>query len=264
MEILALGAKKVSLADDDNNESVKFKINKENNELLMSWNRPAKPITLASDAFHGETYTDLFVTRNLKTNSHFNTDLTGYTLVSGTPTASSDDYNTPGRSMKCFGATSQYVTASVSCTVGATLYVAVKAKVIRYISGGGLGFYGNQGDYDSPMRLTEVTSDFVTMSHIFVADGTTFTVSLGSMESANLDGYVDDYIVIDISDLLKYNQTSKDLDALYDNYLNILKGNATTVQETKKYKLVSKENWTCSAPEAEAEFIRKMREKALA
>lgn len=252
------------ISDIDNSENGSFKLEKENNELLLSWNRPAKPITLASDAYHGLTYTDLFVTKNLKTNSHFTDDLTGYTTAAGAPSVSTDDCNTPTKSLKIFGTTSQQVTTSVTTSIGAKLYIACKVKVNRFVSGGGIGIFATNGDYDAEMLLKSVTNEFVTVSHIFTSETTSFAITIGSISSANLDGYIDDFMVIDISSLAKYAPNCKELDQLYENYLNILKGAGTTTQPVKSYKIASKENWTCSAPEAEAEFVKKMREKALA
>jgi hypothetical protein len=210
-------ALRVPLDDKDDNAKVKPIFAKENNNLCVSWIKPPREITLQSEAFFGETYEDLFVTRNAIKNSHFDSDLTGYTLQTGTPTISTDVYNTPGKSLKTFGTTSQYVINTSIPARNKVYYVAVKVRLDRYVAGEGIGYQFTRTDYVSTLGIRKITDGFITISRIHTTSSEYeySHIAIGTIGGANADGYVDDVVIVDITDLMGYNPSVSIFDDLY-------------------------------------------------
>jgi hypothetical protein len=247
------------LVDKDTNATVGFSVQKNNNELEYSWQTKNDEVTMNTSVVNNITLSDLFTTKNRITNSHFNSDLSGYTISTGTPTVSTSVYNTPSKSMKVFGTASQYMLEAYPTNVVGKLYfIAAKVKVDRYVSGSGVGFQLNQPTYGSLARFVNyVTSGFVTVSGIVDIKANYGNIILGSV--GNADGYIDDFVMVDITGL---NVDVTAMTRFYELYLKLIKGETATEPITKKYRLVSDEMTTTHYQDAMDAFVKKMNEKA--
>jgi len=247
-----------SLQDLSTNEKFIYSIEKENDRLIMSWNTQNDVITLNSIVYEGATLFDLFVTKNMVANSHFDADLSGYTVNAGTPTWVDDVYNTQNGSLKAFGATSQQIKQDFSVTIGDQYFVAVKVKLERYVSGGGLG-YQFLGQVQA---LKSVSTDgFETLSSVYTSSNTATNLIVGTISTADADGYVDDVVVVNLSGF-SVAPSAAIMTDLYEIYLKILKGEEATITVAEKYKLVTENEFLTNDQDARESFISAMNEKA--
>lgn len=198
-------------------------------------------LSLDDVAYGSMTYRDIFVTNNLWYLSDFEGNITlsntvqryegdsnkNYKINAGTPTISQEAYNSASHSLKAFGSVSTQIQASrggVSLPVGQYLICAA-VNCTRY-SAGKLGIQWNSPINGTVDRIT-VAKESVTNGFEAVADILTTTVSsndftsyVGSMSSANLDGYVDDVVITPLPSGMTLEQGL----ALYENYLAIRRG----------------------------------------
>lgn len=242
------------LGDLDLQETPFAKMSKKDNEIFLDLNY--NEINLDSIVYANATLRDLFIAKNAIANTHFNDDLSGFTVSAGTPSIASDVYNTPSKSLKVFGASSQQISKTLHTTSGAKFYVAVKAKLSRYSSGGGIGFQFA----GTPITAKEITGDFITLSGIITVNASVVSYIIGTISAANADGYIDDVVAVNISNYPDIDLTT--LNHLYDSYLNLVKGQKAYLSN-KRYALNASLDNTIAEADAKSAFISKMNEKAI-
>ena len=173
-------------------------------------------------------------------------------------------YNTPKKSLAISSTNSEIITSEK--VYSGEYYVASKIKCTRYESGKVGVFFGNDASENKQVFIKNTNSNFETCSNIITI--TNCNINIGSYESANLDAYIDDVVVINLS-MFEVVPSKEKLDDLYEKYLQMIKGeiketsyNETIVREEKfllgeKYQQFTNE-------EAKATFMNYMNEKAKA
>lgn len=137
--------------------------------------------------------------KNIATNGNFNSGLNGWTLNAGTPTVSTDAFYSSPQSLKCFGATSQQMKQNITTVVGHKYYVGLRAKCTRFTKGL-IGYKFDTTKPDTYQCLISTSNDFVLISNIHEATAALATLLVGSFDGANLDGYIDDVIVVNLTE----------------------------------------------------------------
>lgn len=195
-------------------------------------------IGLDSIAYASLTYRDIFITNNLWFLSDFEGEINltssytrydgdankTYKINAGSPSISQEAYNSASHSLKCFGSGSaQIVVSRAGVNMSAGQYLTCAAvNCLRY-SAGKLGIQWGAPITGTVDRLTvskeSTTNGFEAVAGIMTLTGnrTDFFSYVGSMSSANLDGYVDDVIITPLPSGMTLEQGL----ALYENYLAI-------------------------------------------
>ena len=167
---------------------------------------------------YGElTYRDMFITNNEIIIGDFESTLNlsntevdlgdgrTYVINAGTPVQTTELYDSPTHSLKCFGTSSTQILYRNASKVFATgrWLVCISAKVDRYSA----GYAGVQSAWpkDQPSKhggnlgFQRVTNGFEQLAKIYTLDSTDATRTgarfyIGGFGSANLDCYVDDAV----------------------------------------------------------------------
>ena len=218
--------------------------------------------TLDTVAYNGKTYREMFMTANVLPEGDFESGLDQLRVNAGEPAIVEEAYDSPGHGLKCFGASSQQLIATLSQAELGTHYVAVRARLDRYGSGGGIGLQVPVGNDLTTKEPTD--GAFVTLSDLRTV-GPASALYAGSIRSADLDGYIDDIVVVPVSvfgDLEK-----EEIDGLYEAYLKIRRGEPipsappeTLVLETRSTTSEAEHTDT----ECVARFMEAVSEKASA
>ena len=218
--------------------------------------------TLDTVAYNGKTYREMFMTSNVLPEGDFESGLDQLRVNAGEPAIVEEAYDSPGHGLKCFGASSQQLIATLSQAELGPHYVAVRARLDRYGSGGGIGL---QVPIANDLATKGPTDGaFVTLSDLRTV-GPTSVLYAGSIRSADLDGYIDDIVVVPASvfgDLEK-----EEIDGLYEAYLKIRRGEPIPSAPPETLVLETRS----TTPEAEhtdtecvARFMEAVSEKASA
>lgn len=195
----------------------------------------ATKLGVLQEVAHEEiTLYDMFVLNNYAPNNMDSLRSTNetYTDYAGTTTLQNKVYYTYNKAMYVEGTTSQQTASSQTYT--GNYYIASKIKCTRYESGY-LGIvFGTDSSQYVDTTVQEVTNDFITRSAIrTLSDARIF---IGSCISANLDGYIDDTVVCDLSIFTEVPSKEK-LDEIYERYLQIINGE---IEESITYETVKK------------------------
>jgi hypothetical protein len=195
-------------------------------------------LSLDDIAYGSMTYRDIFVTNNLWYMSDFEGNITlsndwanyegdsskNYKINAGTPVISQEVYNSSTHSLKAFGSgSSQIIVSRLGISMPAGKYLTCAAVNCSRYSAGKLGIQWGSPVNNTVDRLTvakEGTTDgFEAVAGIMTLTGnhTDFYSYVGSMSSANLDGYVDDVVITPLPSGMTLEQGL----ALYENYLAI-------------------------------------------
>lgn len=214
-------------------------------------------LTLDSIVQNGKSYRDLFETPNVIPDGDFESDLSWATINAGDPQITAEAYSSPGHSLKCFGTTSQQIRKALGLSASESYYIAARVRLDRYVSGAGIGLQCPTSNNIVTNQLTN--GQFVTVSSVETL-GSGSAMYVGSISSANLDGYVDDIVIVPVSN---FKSTDKsEIDVLYENYIKIKRGESVTpppetlVLETQK----TKKSYT--ATECIAKFMEAVTSKA--
>lgn len=180
----------------------------------------------------------------------------------GITTIQDEVYYTYNKAMYVEGTTSNQAKSSASYT--GDYYIASKLKCTRYEKGY-LGIvFGSDAEAYKNTTLTGVTDDFVTRSDICTLDD--HNIFIGSCISANLDGYIDDTVVVDLS-IFDSVPSKEKLDSLYERYLDIMNGKIevntyTEVVSRRKVFYLGETEISYSDSDAKARFMKYMNDKA--
>lgn len=185
----------------------------------------ASNVSIDSLAYKSLTYRDIFMTGNQFSECDFEGELPSYlTATAGNPEITDEDYCSSSHSIKCFGTASQQYTVKKDITVsaGTTFFSAMKVKCTRF-SKGKLG--GQIGDLFSGMTIAKVTDGWETLSYYRTAssDNNVTNGFLGSMNSANLDGYIDDVVLINVDEVFGEVVSKGKILELYEKYIELRK-----------------------------------------
>lgn len=171
-------------------------------------------------AYDGKTYEEIFVDLNVMLNGGFEYE-EPFNVNSGDPTKTNAISNSGNYSLNVSGTTSQQLLQPVSALAEGDYYIAFKSQISRYEKGE-VGVYINSGSNTYKVVTTETTgNEFVTTSGIVNVPSKLYgNIFYGSLSSANLDGYLDDIVVIPLS-LFSTEPTKDELDALYETFLTL-------------------------------------------
>ncbi|MBQ7875232.1 MAG: hypothetical protein IJ306_08775, partial [Oscillospiraceae bacterium] len=168
-------------------------------------------------AWENLTYRDIFITNNIVYVNGFNEKtFSPFIQNTGTNTVTNEAYYTGPYSLKAFGSPSQQIKSVSSIGTAGEYFLAAKAYCTRY-SAGTLGVclgYNSVG-------LKEVTDGFVTVSGIVSAEASNGAF-LGSFHTADLDGYVDDPVAVNMA-IFETAPTLEEMTVLYDEYVEMEK-----------------------------------------
>ena len=173
-------------------------------------------LSLDDIAWEELTYRDIFITNNQAYVDGFNKrSFSPFVQNTGSNAVTSDAFYSGPYSLAAFGTSSQQIKSADALPAG-DYFIASKVYCTRY----------NQGElgvclFSTTVGATEVTDGFVTASGI-VSSATGGRIFIGSIHSADLDGYVDDPVVVDMS-LFETAPTEAQLTALYENYAELEK-----------------------------------------
>ena len=245
----------------ENNESERVSF-KEEDEKLLAVVRETSTISLDTVAYENKTYRDIFVTANMFTIGDFENGFGDTTSSKVTPEITDEAHISGTHSMKCFGS-AHYRTATTQRQgfPQSTVYCAASVRVDRYVQGN-VGIQAVCGDLKN-IVLTRTTDGFERLSGTrSVGAGANLTAHVGTYSSPDVDAYIDDVVIIDLS-MFTVAPSKEKLDDLYDNYINILLGN-TVLYSEKSYIISNEEPQETEYGEVEcvAAFMEKVNEKA--
>lgn len=246
----------------ENNESERVSF-KEEDEKLLAVVRGTSTVSLDTVAYEDKTYRDIFVTGNMIAFGDFENGFGDTTSSNVSPEITDETHISGTHSLKCFG--SAHYRRTMITRKGlpqTTIYSASSVRVDRYVQGN----IGMQISIESLTNivLTRTTNGFERVSGVnAVNENKNITVFVGSYSSPDLDAYVDDAIIVDLS-MFNSIPSKEKMDELYDTYIDILLG--TTVKHTEKSYIISNEDNEQEAQYNEAEcvaaFMAKVNEKA--
>lgn len=216
-------------------------------------------------AINGKTYREIFIDGNKIQWGDFENGSEGFQITSGTPTLSEEECVSRTHSLKAFGEVSQQyrINNAYSHTNSTSVYIALKAKCDRHIKGT-LGFTNG----NVTVGASDKTNGFETYSVIDRKSGIK-SCFIGSISSANLDGYVDDIVVINITEIFGDSVPEKEmLDNAYNNYISIITSDSDNIPsvasapKTEEYILSSNKHIEYTDTECVSAFMELVNRKA--
>lgn len=180
--------------------------------------------TLDTVAYDGKTYRDIFVVGNRLNGYDFENGLpSGLKINVGNPLITDEESYSGGHSIKCFGTSSaQYKNMAMQARyIDKTYFTALKVKVDRYVEGN-LGVSANNL---LNLGISRITTGWETLSDYVKKGGSTSGTDayIGSYSSANLDGYIDDVVDIELDSLFETIPNETTMVNLYNAYCDIRK-----------------------------------------
>lgn len=138
---------------------------------------------------------------NNLSNGNFDEDFKSWDYIDGTdrPILDRDEWFTFPQSMKCFASgAAKYMRRWINTIQGNQYYISAMVKVDRYKQGEiGLQFTGTTPATN--MRINKVTDGWVLVSAIVTAGGNGGYINIGATGEADLDGWVDNVNVINLT-----------------------------------------------------------------
>lgn len=258
----------VDIVDRETNKTLNSHLETINNKIYLVVEYPEE-ITirtgvLSEIAYEDYSFYEIFEENNiapLNMDSYY-TETDVYTNYSGTTKLQTKVNFTPKQAMYVEGTTSQQVKSGKSYS--GKYYIAAKVNCTRYEQGYlGIVFGTDSTKYQNT-TVQSTTDGFITVSDIQTLSSD--EVFIGSAISANLDGYIDDTVVVDLS-IFNTIPSKEKLDELYERYLKIWKGEVDIssreeiVIREKTYLLGDLDN-EYSNKEAKDTFMAYMNKKA--
>lgn len=203
--------------------------------VSATFNVTVSDVTLDTIAYEDKSYRDIFMTGNMFVGTDFENGLpTGWTVNSGNPEITTEDYLTTGRSLKAFGTFSaQYLVEGrgtygpqAKNVSGKTYYNAFVGKCTRYVTGYlGVSVLGAETGQNFA-SVNGTTDGWTVISKIETAESnyTPLRIFFGSYTSANLDAYIDNIVRINLTDMFTAIPSKETMDELYEMYCNIRSG----------------------------------------
>lgn len=212
---------------------------------------------LTDEAIAGLSYAELFESERNQGITFENGIVSPWRVQNGTPTVTTETYVSKQNSLKCFGSVSQnIINQRVSVQKGRYYFVGAKVNVTRYVSGKA-GIL--QGDVVTAFTNATVGFENIGRIQLHGVDGLS-QVFVGTLESADIDAYIDNVCHIDITDFYSMfdspSAAVKKMFELLDDYIEI----KNTQQRLPL--LVSARETGFTDAECHAEFLRLMNAKA--
>lgn len=229
---------KVNVFDRETNKNLNSYIETINGQILLVVEY-VEEVTINEGILSEKAYEDYSFYEIFEENSYapinmdsYETETDLYSDYSGTTTIQSKIYNTTKSALYVEGTTSQQAKSTKSYS--GNYYIAAKVNCTRYEKGY-LGIvFGSDAEKYKNTTITSTTDGFITVSDIqTLSDDNIF---IGSAISANLDGYIDDPVVVDLS-IFNNTPSVEQMNAFYERYLKICKGE---VEESSRNELVTR------------------------
>ncbi len=189
--------------------------------------------TLDTVVYENKSYRDIFITANQLQGFDFENGLPGgCTSNAGSPSLSTDDAYSGTHALKAFGSTStQYKSVNTAGVADWNKYAdkqyfsAFKAKCTRYTKGS-LGLSISNSPFQD--SVTAVTDGWITKHRYTTttAGKSASSAYIGSYASADLDGYIDDIVIINMTDLFTAIPAEADILGWYNDYCDLRKAGA--------------------------------------
>ena len=258
----------VNVFDRETNRNLNSYIETINNQILLVVEY-IEEVTINEGILSEIAYEDYSFYEVFEENSYapvnmdsYDTETDTYTDYSGTTTIQSKVYNTSKSAMYVTGTTSQQ--AKSSKAYSGKYYIAAKVNCTRYEKGY-LGIvFGSDSEKYKNTTVQNTTNGFVTVSDIQTLSSD--NIFIGSAISANLDGYIDDTVVVDLS-IFANTPSVEEMDTLYERYLKICKGEVEQNSRNeeiirKKTYLLGESHQEFTDAEAKKAFFAYMNSKA--
>lgn len=197
-----------------------------------------KQLTLDDIAWGGKTYRELFLTNNIFAKGNAITDITNddWTQYNSIPkpVPTTEHYNTSPNAWDCSGSTSVQMYKDLNLPIGDNFYIACKRKLTSYTAGRWCGievyYLGGAGLVISDTAdANGVSETFETFSHTFTPKTATTQIWVGSGGSANLTGYIDDLVCINLTEMFgDVTPTKAEMNKLYENFVSLVQGKIIT------------------------------------
>ena len=166
-------------------------------------------------AFDGKTYREIFEDNNLLPFGDFENGLGWIKTNTNGAVITSEDYCSKSHSLKCFGTSSVQIRKDLSYASTIDVAILCKAKVTRYVSGGGAGFV-----FSSNHLINHVTDGYETIYSRGNLTTTLASLFVGTVSSANCDAYIDDVRIINLTALFNpVGVIEEKLKTAYDEYI---------------------------------------------
>ena len=192
---------------------------------------------------NGQSYRHVFVDNNLIQYGNMITDdrnenwnrYQNYPI----PTITEEDCNTEKKSWKCFSSLNlntsvqQYINISPEA-MSHIFYLACKRKLLSYEQGTHLGLWIKPNDSivnsSTPVNTWKTVSNRVTELSSWQT-----SIFMGTGGNAKIDGYVDDLMVLDLTNIFGEGQepTKTTLDEAYSNFINLWSENISDTNLTR-------------------------------
>ncbi len=201
---------------DQNNNQIEGTFSIENDELELTATRT------------NQTYTEVYNQEN---------SYSPLVIGNGSPALSSDYSATRGYTLKCYGTVSTQLKQETTFTnpAGHKYFTSVDIYCTRYSKGYvGLCFSNNTTGYvginATNSAWTRYDDIVTTATNTGSGSGGNSTLYIGSWSSANLDAYLDNIMVVDLTDLFGsgYEPTKSQMETAFTTFLAILDGSDTT------------------------------------
>ena len=250
---------KVTVFDRSTNKNLNSYIQTINGQILLVVEY-VEEVTINEGILSEKAYEDYSFYEVFEENSYapvnmdsYETETDEYSDYSGSTKIQSKIYNTPKSALYVEGTVSQQ--AKSAKQYSGSYYIACKVNCTRYEQGY-LGIvFGSDAEKYKNTTTQQTTDGFITVSDIQTLSND--NIFIGSAISANLDGYIDDPVVVDLS-IFSTTPTLEQMDALYERYLQICKGE---VEESSRNELVTRKK-TYLLGESHQEFTDAEAKKA--
>lgn len=225
----------LNVFDKDTNEKLDCNVEIVSGKVLLTITKTETVTieygTVNEVACENLTYKNIFEDNNnapIKMDS-MNSSFDTYKDYSGTTTLQNEEYNTAPSAMYVAGSTSQQAKSSQTYT--GTFYIASKIKCSRYNKGYiGIVFGTDSSRYEDTTLQEKFDDEYLRCSSIQTLNSE--NIFIGSAISADLDGYIDDPVVINL-DIFEDTPNLAKMDMLYEKYILLVNGHFTAKVETK-------------------------------
>lgn len=235
----------------------------EDGGLTLTIEREGPQISLDDTAWESLSYRDIFITHNLSPVRGLEEGLSDVSGIepfihAGSPARSSEASATGSYSLKCFGSGNQlYKCSGKASDIGMlqyrSYYTAFMGKCTRHVAGV-LAVFVSSAD-NGAKSVEAVTQGFERVSNLYNAPNSWipsgvisfFWGSWGASNSADLDGYIDDIVIVDMS-IFTNSPTKAQMDELYDGFRTRLRANGGSSTTAVTWNLASQSDTPSPSP----------------
>lgn len=259
----------LNVYDKDTNEQLNCTMEVVSGKVLLSITK-TETITIEHGTVNEIAYEDLTYKNIFEDNNNapskmdsMQTNFDTYTDYSGKTTIQSNEYNTAPNAMYVEGTTSQQAKSGQTYT--GTFYISSKIKCSRYVKGFiGIVFGSDSSRYEDTTLQEKYDDEYLTCSSIQTLNSE--NIFIGSAISADLDGYIDDPVVVNM-EIFSEKPNKVYMDMLYEKYILLVNGHFEPKIETKdvtttRVFYLGEEEAQFSDYDAKLAFMNYMNQKA--